>query len=50
MEKSISVAEAKATLSECIRQVESGSLMLITGMASRLLPLSVPLIWNPLHT
>jgi prevent-host-death family protein len=30
MEKSISVAEAKATLSECIRQVESGSLMLIT--------------------
>jgi prevent-host-death family protein len=30
MEKSISVAEAKATLSECIRQVESGSFMLIT--------------------
>ena len=30
MEKSISVAEAKATLSECIRQVESGSPMLIT--------------------
>ena len=30
MEKSISVAEAKATLSECIRQVESGSLVIIT--------------------
>ena len=30
MEKSISVADAKATLSECIRQVESGSFVLIT--------------------
>ena len=30
MDKSISVAEAKATLSECIRQVESGSPVLIT--------------------
>jgi prevent-host-death family protein len=30
MEKSISVAEAKATLSECIRQVESGFNVLIT--------------------
>jgi len=30
MEKSISVAEAKATLSECIRQVESGFHVLIT--------------------
>ena len=30
MEKSISVAEAKATFSECIRQVESGSPVLIT--------------------
>jgi len=30
MEKSISVAEAKATLSECIRKVEAGSAVLIT--------------------
>ncbi len=30
MDKSISVAEAKATFSECIRQVEAGSAMLIT--------------------
>jgi prevent-host-death family protein len=30
MDKSISVAEVKATLSECIRQVESGSPVLIT--------------------
>ncbi len=30
MEKSISVAEAKATFSECIRQVEAGSFVLIT--------------------
>ena len=30
MEKSISVAEAKATFSECIRQVEAGSSVLIT--------------------
>ena len=30
MDKSISVAEAKATFSECIRQVESGSPVLIT--------------------
>ena len=30
MEKSISVAEAKATFSECIRQVEAGSPVLIT--------------------
>ncbi|MDY7031705.1 MAG: type II toxin-antitoxin system Phd/YefM family antitoxin [Thermodesulfobacteriota bacterium] len=30
MDKSISVAEAKATFSECLRQVESGSPILIT--------------------
>jgi prevent-host-death family protein len=30
MEKSVSVAEAKAALSECIRQVEGGSSMIIT--------------------
>ena len=30
MDKSISVAEAKATFSECIRQVEAGSPVLIT--------------------
>ena len=30
MGKSISVAEAKATFSECIRQVETGSSVLIT--------------------
>jgi len=30
MNKSISVAEAKATFSECIRQVESGPPVLIT--------------------
>ena len=30
MKKSISVVEAKATFSECIRQVESGSSVLIT--------------------
>ena len=30
MAKSISVAEAKATFSECIRQVEAGSSLLIT--------------------
>ena len=30
MEKSISVAEAKATFSECIRKVEAGSAVLIT--------------------
>jgi len=30
MDKSISVAEAKSTFSECIRQVESGSPLLIT--------------------
>jgi prevent-host-death family protein len=30
MNKSISVAEAKATFSECIRQVEAGSPVLIT--------------------
>lgn len=30
MDKSISVAEAKATFSECIRQVEGGSSVLIT--------------------
>ena len=30
MEKSVSVAEAKATFSECIRQVEAGSPVLIT--------------------
>ncbi len=30
MNKSISVAKAKATFSECIRQVESGSPVLIT--------------------
>jgi len=30
MEKSVSVAEAKATFSECIRQVEAGSSVLIT--------------------
>ena len=30
MDKSISVAEAKATFSECIRQVEAGSSVLIT--------------------
>ncbi|MBW1852259.1 MAG: type II toxin-antitoxin system Phd/YefM family antitoxin [Deltaproteobacteria bacterium] len=30
MDKSISVAKAKATFSECIRQVEAGSHMLIT--------------------
>ena len=30
MEKSVSVAEAKATFSECIRKVESGSALLIT--------------------
>jgi len=30
MGKSISVAEAKATFSECIRQVEAGSPVLIT--------------------
>ena len=30
MEKSVSVAEAKAALSECIRQVEAGSSMIIT--------------------
>lgn len=30
MEKSVSVAEAKATFSECIRQVEGGSSVLIT--------------------
>ncbi len=30
MDKNISVAEAKATFSECIRQVEAGSAVLIT--------------------
>lgn len=30
MQKSISIAEAKAAFSECIRQVESGSSVLIT--------------------
>ncbi len=30
MEKSISVAEAKATFSECIRKVEAGTSVLIT--------------------
>jgi prevent-host-death family protein len=30
MEKNISVAEAKATFSECIRKVEAGSAVLIT--------------------
>ena len=30
MENSISVAEAKATFSECIRKVEAGSAVLIT--------------------
>ena len=30
MEKSLSVAEAKATFSECIRKVEAGSAVLIT--------------------
>ena len=30
MDKAISVAEAKATFSECIRQVEAGSPVLIT--------------------
>jgi prevent-host-death family protein len=30
MEKSVSIAEAKATFSECIRQVEAGSSVLIT--------------------
>ncbi len=30
MKKNISIAEAKATFSECIRQVESGSSVLIT--------------------
>jgi prevent-host-death family protein len=30
MDKSISVADAKATFSECIRQVEAGSSVLIT--------------------
>ncbi len=30
MDKSISVAEAKATFSECIRKVEAGSSVLIT--------------------
>ena len=30
MDKNISVAEAKATFSECIRQVEAGSPVLIT--------------------
>jgi len=30
MEKSISVAEAKATLSDCIREVEAGSSLIIT--------------------
>ena len=30
MDKNISVAEAKATFSECIRQVEAGSTVLIT--------------------
>jgi prevent-host-death family protein len=30
MEKGISVAEAKATFSECIRKVEAGSAVLIT--------------------
>ncbi len=30
MDKSISVAEAKATFSECIRRVEAGSPMVIT--------------------
>ena len=30
MEKNISVAEAKATFSECIRKVEAGSVVLIT--------------------
>jgi len=30
MEKSVSVAEAKATFSECIRKVEAGSSVLIT--------------------
>ena len=30
MEKSVSVAEAKATFSECIRRVEAGSSVLIT--------------------
>jgi prevent-host-death family protein len=30
MEKGISVAEVKATLSECIRQVEAGAPVLIT--------------------
>ena len=30
MNKQISLAEAKATLSECIRQVESGKAVLIT--------------------
>ena len=30
MDKSVSVAEAKATFSECIRQVEAGSSVLIT--------------------
>ena len=30
MDKNISVAEAKATFSECIRKVEAGSAVLIT--------------------
>jgi prevent-host-death family protein len=30
MEKSISVAEAKATFSDCIREVEAGSSLIIT--------------------
>jgi len=30
MDKSISIAKAKATFSECIRQVEAGSFVLIT--------------------
>jgi len=30
MDKSISVAEAKATFSDCIRQVEAGSSLVIT--------------------
>jgi len=30
MDKSISIAEAKATFSDCIRQVEAGSSVLIT--------------------
>ncbi len=30
MDKNLSIAEAKATLSDCIRQVEAGSSVLIT--------------------